>query len=77
MPRGTPVLFVAGERDREAPPADVRRLAERCAGDARLCVLAGLDHEGLFTERERHRALSTGLLERALDPQRAPSSTAR
>jgi alpha-beta hydrolase superfamily lysophospholipase len=65
MPPSTPVLFVAGERDRLAPLADVHALAEACAGRAELAVLRARDHEDLWTLDDEHWRLWDEFLARA------------
>ena len=48
FPAGCSAVFLAGERDRVAPSADVRELAERCAGKTRFEIVEGVGHRGLW-----------------------------
>ena len=71
FPEACSAVFLAGERDRVAPSADVRELAERCSGRTRFEIVAGVGHKGLWKGgRERYLACLREVLEEA--SRRAP-----
>jgi alpha-beta hydrolase superfamily lysophospholipase len=68
-----PVLLLTGEEDPNAPPADARRLLDRCRGPRELCVVPGAGHKDVFeTGGQLYEACVLDFLERWLRPAPLP-----
>jgi uncharacterized protein len=62
-----PVLLVTGSDDPHAPPADVRRLYERCAEPREIAIISGAAHTDVCAKGgERYRELVLSFLRRNL-----------
>ncbi|MFN7975125.1 MAG: alpha/beta hydrolase [Acidobacteriota bacterium] len=71
---GCPVLVVAGDRDRHAPPSESRRLFAAASEPRELWVVSGAGHEDFLAKDERgYRARVLPFLQKHLAVERTSS----